>query len=90
LEAAVRQLEISVLDEESVRELSSGQRVQLTFGNVTVAEIVPTELAALANQQRQKEEARNHSRTALLEIMNRGIDMGGFKITNRDELYDRD
>jgi hypothetical protein len=79
-----------VLDQESVRELAAGQRLQLVFDKVTVAEIVPVNLDALAEQQRQHVERRRLARERLLAIMDRGIDMGGFKITNRDELYDRD
>ena len=86
----MRQLELKVLDPESVRELAAGQRLQLVVDQVTVAEIVPINLVALAEQQRQQADKRRLALERLLAIMDRGIDMGGLKITSRDELYDRD
>ena len=86
----MRELELKVLDEASIRELAAGHRLKLVSDNVTVAEIVPTNLTALSDQQDQQQRTRMQARTRLLALMNKGIDMGGFKITNRDELYDRD
>ena len=85
----MRQLELNILDPESVRQLSTGQRVQLVLDDIAVAEIVPVDLAALAEEQRRKEQTRANARADLLEIMHGGINMEGFKITSRDELYDR-
>lgn len=87
---SLRQLQLKVLDEQSVRELAGGHRLQLVIDQVAVAEIVPINLHALAEQQAKLAEKRHLARARLLEIMDQGIDMGGLKITNRDELYDRD
>jgi hypothetical protein len=87
----MRQLELEqVLDDASIRELTLGNRVQLVFQKVTVAEIVPVDAAAIESKRAEKAKEREEARQTLLEIMNHGYDMGGFKITNRDELYDRD
>ncbi len=86
----MRQVQLELLDDHSIQQLAAGERVQVVLKNVTVAEIVPVDPAALSAQQEEKERLRLAARERLLETLRKGYDLGGFKITNRDELYDRD
>jgi hypothetical protein len=87
----MRQLELQqLLEDASICELAQGNRVRLVFETVPVAEIVPLDAVTLNRQRVQEEREREDARQRLLELMNKGIDMGGYKITNRDELYDRE
>lgn len=85
----MRQLELSSLDVVSIDELAAGHRVEIVLKGQPVAEVVPLDLDALAQQRTDREAARLQARERLLALMEKGFDLGGFRINNRDELYDR-
>lgn len=83
----MRQISAKLLDRESLVELESGHRLQLVQGGKTIAEIVPI------NDPQELEATEQRRLLAvqrLTEIMEQGIHLGGLKISNRDELYERD
>ena len=86
----MRELHLDVLDEESIHELARGERVRLMLDDSTVAEIVPINSSLLAERETQTERQRRKAIEELRALMVSGVDMGGYKIKNRDELYDRD
>jgi prevent-host-death family protein len=71
-----------------IAEAEAGQRLILVRGGKPVAELVP------ASETQATQEAKEQKRLAavrrLTEIMDKGVNLGGLKITNRDELYERD
>ncbi len=83
----MRQISAQLLDHDALVELESGHRLQLVQGGRTIAEIVPV---SGANEVDAKEQKRLEAVERLMEIMERGINLGGLKITDRDELYERD
>ncbi len=85
----MRQVSAQLLDPESLIELKSGHRLQLVQGGRTIAEIVPA-LQSEESQFWKSEEERLSSGKELMDILHKGFDLGGFRIENRDELYDRD
>ena len=71
-----------------IAEAEAGQRLILVRGGKPVAEIVPasgTEASLEAEEQKRLEAVRR-----LTEIMDKGVNLGGLRITSRDELYERD
>ncbi len=67
-----------------IKEAESGESMLILRGGKPVAKIVPAEKPRLSEAERMAAVER------LKAIMDHGYDLGGFKITNRDELYDRD
>jgi antitoxin (DNA-binding transcriptional repressor) of toxin-antitoxin stability system len=64
-------------------ELRAGHTLQLLQGGKRIAEIVPA-----ASQVSEQERIAAWNRfNALIE---KGIDLGGLRIENRDELYERE
>jgi antitoxin (DNA-binding transcriptional repressor) of toxin-antitoxin stability system len=82
----MRQIPAQLLDPESLGELKSGHRLQLVQGGRTIAEIVPVAESSLEEEEMRHAEAVRR----LSEFLEKGIHLGGLRITNRDELYDRD
>ena len=85
----MRQIELNVLPEDCIETLASGELLQLTVDGIVVAEIVPSNLVALAERQRSREESRQEAIVELRRIMDHGYDLG-IVWNGRDELYDRD
>jgi antitoxin (DNA-binding transcriptional repressor) of toxin-antitoxin stability system len=79
--------ELEAHTDELTAQVQAGQRLTLVHGSKTIGDIVPHEPA-------RKKWASEAERIAAVEEMmtflRKGVDMGGFKITDRDELYDRD
>jgi len=87
----MRSVSIKELEEhtaELVAEAEAGNRFTLIRGGRAVAELVPATVHA--DQQWATEEERLQAIDQLMETLHRGYDLGGFKITDRDALYDRD
>jgi antitoxin (DNA-binding transcriptional repressor) of toxin-antitoxin stability system len=82
----MRQISAQLLDPESLGELKSGHRLQLVQGGRTIAEIVPVAESFLEEEETRRLEAVRR----LSEMMEKGMHLGGLRIANRDELYDRD
>lgn len=84
----MRQISAKVLDDESLSELESGHNVILVRSGKPFAEVVPLLPEAQSPEMRSKEE---HAAAVerLRQFMEKGLDLGGFRISNRDELYDR-
>jgi antitoxin (DNA-binding transcriptional repressor) of toxin-antitoxin stability system len=82
----MRQISAQLLDSESLGELKSGHRLQLVQAGKTIAEIVPVSESSSGEEETQRLEAVRR----LSEMMEKGMHLGGLRITNRDELYDRD
>jgi len=70
-----------------ISEVEAGHRLTLVRGGKPIADIVPRELSANIEPT---DEERERAGKELLEILHKGYDLGGFKITDRDALYDRD
>jgi prevent-host-death family protein len=71
-----------------IAEAEAGQRLILVRGGKPVAEIVPA--SETDSTQEAKEQKRLEALQRLVEMMDRGVHLGGLRIDNRDELYDRD
>lgn len=87
----VRSVSIEELEEhtaELVAEVEAGNRLTLIRGGKRIADIVPS--IASSEPEWKDEEERLKAVDRVMEKLRRGYDLGGFKITNRDELYDRD
>jgi len=87
----MRNVSIQELEEhtaELVAEAEAGSRFTLIRGGRAVAELVPASVNS--GQQWATEDERVQAIDQLMETMRRGYDLGGFKITDRDALYDRD
>jgi antitoxin (DNA-binding transcriptional repressor) of toxin-antitoxin stability system len=82
----MRQVSAQLLDHDSLVELESGHRLQLVQGGKTIAEIVPVAESSFEEEETRRLEAVRH----LSEMLEKGMHLGGLRITNRDELYDRD
>ena len=91
----MRQISAKLLDQESLVELKAGHRLQLVQGGHTIAEIVPVQESdsqsgsELADMPPTEDE-RLAAVEQLRQMMHQGIHLGGLRITNRDELYERD
>ncbi|WP_150110669.1 type II toxin-antitoxin system Phd/YefM family antitoxin [Granulicella mallensis] len=86
----MRSVSIQELEEhtaELVAEVEAGNRLTLIRGGKTVAEIVPPATVAPIWES---EEQRLNAIEEFMNILHKGYDLGGFKITDRDALYDRD
>ena len=82
----MRQISAQLLDAESLGELKSGHRLELVQDGRTIAEIVP-----VVESSPEEEEARHcEAVRRLSEFLEEGMHLGGVRITNRDELYNRD
>jgi antitoxin (DNA-binding transcriptional repressor) of toxin-antitoxin stability system len=68
-----------------VCEAEAGESLTILRGDKPVARIIPFR-ADTAPDESQRQAAVQR----LIALMERGIDMGGFKIANRDQVYDRD
>lgn len=84
----MRQVQLSEDDHQLatlVSEVEAGESVTLLRGERPVAQIIPFP---------QAEEQMSADRLAAIEelkaIMDKGYDLGGFRIEDRDALYDRD
>ncbi len=84
----MRQISAQLLDHDSLAELESGHRLELVQGGRTIAEIVPIEDSTTQEPQSDAEHLAAVER--LSEMLQRGMHLGGLRIANRDELYDRD
>jgi|GEM_PF-4546459 len=82
----MRQISAQLLDHESLVELESGHRLQLVQGGRTIAEIVPIVESSSEDGETQHLQAARH----LSIMLHKGMHLGGLRITNRDELYERD
>ncbi|MBB5064884.1 type II toxin-antitoxin system Phd/YefM family antitoxin [Granulicella mallensis] len=87
----VRSVSIQELEEhtaELVAEVEAGNRLTLIRGGKRVADIVPS--VDSSEPIWRDEEERLQAIDRVMEKLRRGYDLGGFKITDRDALYDRD
>jgi antitoxin (DNA-binding transcriptional repressor) of toxin-antitoxin stability system len=80
--------ELSERSEDVVTELRAGHTLELLQGGKRIAEVVP--VAQGAPNKWASEEERLAAVADFRAWLDKGIDLGGFKIENRDELYDRD
>ena len=76
--------------EGCIAEAEAGQRLVLMRGGKAVAEIGPAPEVEETQQLWKTEEERLAAGAELLALLRKGYDLGGFKIENRDELYERD
>jgi antitoxin (DNA-binding transcriptional repressor) of toxin-antitoxin stability system len=76
-----------------IAEAEAGQRLILVRGGKAVVEIAPGSHEAVEPESPQlwtTEEERLAAGAELMTMLRKGFNLGGLKITNRDELYDRD
>jgi antitoxin (DNA-binding transcriptional repressor) of toxin-antitoxin stability system len=82
----MRNVSIEELEEHTadlISEVEAGHRLTLVRGGKAIADIVPREA--------EPTEAERAAAVAeLLAMMRKGIDLGGLRIDNRDELYERE
>jgi antitoxin (DNA-binding transcriptional repressor) of toxin-antitoxin stability system len=89
----MRNVSIQELAEDTeacIAEVEAGHKLVLMRGNKAVAEITPAPEVDQMPQLWKTEEERRANAVELLAILDSGYDLGGFKIENRDELYERD
>jgi antitoxin (DNA-binding transcriptional repressor) of toxin-antitoxin stability system len=91
----MRQISAKLLGQESLVELKAGHRLQLVQGGHTIAEIVPVQESTSQSASEfpdasLEEDERLAAVERLRQMMHQGIHLGGLRITNRDELYERD
>jgi antitoxin (DNA-binding transcriptional repressor) of toxin-antitoxin stability system len=86
----MRTISIQELEErpyELATQVESGQRLTLIHGGKAIGDLV-------AHEPQQKKWASEEERSAAVKdgmaFLRKGINMGGFKVTDRDALYDRD
>jgi antitoxin (DNA-binding transcriptional repressor) of toxin-antitoxin stability system len=87
----VRNVSIKELEEHTtdlIDEVEAGNGLTLIRGGKVVATINPP--AQSAQKVWASEEERLAAVEKFMEKLRRGYDLGGFKITDRDALYDRD
>ena len=85
----MRSVSIKELEEhtaELVAEVEAGNRLTLIRGGKAVAEVVPLTGTSI----RPTEAERAAAGERLIAIMEKGIDLEGIRIENRDELYERE
>ncbi len=73
-----------------IAEAEAGQRLVLVRDGKPVVQIVPAAASADTPQLWKSEEERKAAGKEFFAMLEKGFNMGGFKIPNRDELYDRD
>jgi antitoxin (DNA-binding transcriptional repressor) of toxin-antitoxin stability system len=73
---------------ELVAEVEAGNRLTLIRGGKAIAEVVPSVGSSEPIWRDEKE--RLKAIDGVMEKLRHGYDLGGFKITDRDALYDRD
>jgi antitoxin (DNA-binding transcriptional repressor) of toxin-antitoxin stability system len=76
-----------------IAEAEAGQRLILVRGGRAVVEINPGTGSTIEPETPQlwkTEEERLAAGAELMKIMRKGFNLGGLKVTDRDELYDRD
>ena len=71
-----------------VAEVEAGNRLTLIRGGKAVGELIPH--AAESASQWTTEDERLAAIDKVMDKLHQGYDLGGFKITDRDALYDRD
>ena len=71
-----------------ISEVEAGGQLTLIRGGKAVATVAPATTST--GRVWQSEEQRQAAVEEFLEQLRRGYDLGGFKITDRDALYDRD
>jgi antitoxin (DNA-binding transcriptional repressor) of toxin-antitoxin stability system len=82
----MRNVSIEELEEHTadlISEVEAGHRLTLVRSGKAIADIVPRE-------SEPSEEERIAAGVELLAMMRKGIDLGGLRIDNRDELYERE
>jgi antitoxin (DNA-binding transcriptional repressor) of toxin-antitoxin stability system len=87
----VRTVSIQELEQHTaqlVAEVEAGNRLTLIRGGKAVAELVPH--AAESVSLWSTEDERLAAIDEVMEKLHQGYDLGGFKIADRDALYDRD
>jgi len=93
----MRSVSIDKLAEQSeliAEELRAGHTLKLLQGGKRIAEIVPASaesaesnfLSATSRNQEDRQAAIDR----LKALLNKGLDLGGYSITDRSELYERD
>jgi antitoxin (DNA-binding transcriptional repressor) of toxin-antitoxin stability system len=68
-----------------VSEAEAGETLTILRGDKPIARIVPFRAATPPDESLRQAVVQR-----LIALMEQGIDLGGFKITNRDQVYDRD
>ncbi len=87
----MRNVSIQELEQHTaqlVAEVEAGNRLTLIRGGRAVAELVPPAADTVSRWTTEEERL-----AAIDKVMNKhqqGYDLGGFKIIDRDALYDRD
>jgi antitoxin (DNA-binding transcriptional repressor) of toxin-antitoxin stability system len=76
-----------------VAKVEAGERLTLVRGGKTLADVVPRN-GASDEAGLPKKWATEEERLAAVEkffaVLDTGLDLGGLRIENRDELYERD
>jgi len=91
----MRQISIQEFEQDPkacLAEVEAGHGLTLLRGGRPVVEISPafdTE-GLLSGQVWKSEEERLAAGAELMSMLRKGFDLGGSRIENRDELYDRD
>ena len=80
----VQMLEDDIKLKQLAEEAATGQPVTLLQGDRPIAQIIPFPAPAITEEQRLK------AGEELLAILEKGFDLGGLRIENRDELYERE
>lgn len=76
-----------------IPELEAGNRLTLVREGKPFAEVVPIAQSESAPEYPRKWQSEEERLAALAEFkafLHQGLDLGGFKIEDRDALYDRD
>jgi antitoxin (DNA-binding transcriptional repressor) of toxin-antitoxin stability system len=76
-----------------VAKVEAGERLTLVCGGKTIADVVPrngTDAKADVTKKWASEEERLAAVEEFFAVLDSGLDLGGLRIENRDELYERD
>ena len=80
--------------ETIAQEIRAGHTLELLQGGKRIAEIVPASVELSENNflsaPSRKDEDRQAAIDRLKALLNKGLDLGGYSITDRSELYERD
>jgi antitoxin (DNA-binding transcriptional repressor) of toxin-antitoxin stability system len=75
-------------------ELRAGHTLKLLQGGKRIAEIVPASVEVAENNFLSAKSRNDKDRQAAIDhlkaLLNKGLDLGGYSITDRSELYERD